>query len=461
MRVVQRFFSFWQNWLAVACLLIFVTAAAAAPLLAPLDPDNPGVFKTVGRTTDFRPHPPSKEALLGTMPGQVDVYHTLIWGTRSALFFGLAVAGGAFLFGVLLGAVSGYAGGVLNSLIMRVSDAFLTFPLIAGVVIIQQLVAVTIEAMGGVFYFDSRFGKTVYFQFDPPVWVDFLLKVDPLLVCLIVFSWVPYTRLVNTIVMTLKRAEFIQAAQALGGDSAWIIWRHLIPNSIGPALVLAARDVGNAVILQATFTFIGLGSTSAWGQLLSMGRNWIVGSAENVFRFWWVFMPATLVVMLFGITWNMIGDGLSDAVHPSARLRRFAKAEDEARQEAAAQVAVQLSRPVQPVPLARVLPAPDQHGTPLSTRNTLIVQSARAAVLQGNLSRGLAAYEFLVQRSRCLDLVVQDLAALARIYPGEQQLWKILGDALASSGRRDFADKAHAQAAALGSTHPSHARAGS
>jgi peptide/nickel transport system permease protein len=82
---------------------------------------------------------------------------------------------------------------------------------------------------------------------------------------------------------------------------------------------LGARDVGNAVILQATFTFIGLGGTSPWGTLLSMGRNWIIGPGGDLLASWWVYMPATLAVILFGVTWNVLGDGLNEVFDPRSR----------------------------------------------------------------------------------------------------------------------------------------------
>jgi peptide/nickel transport system permease protein len=98
-----------------------------------------------------------------------------------------------------------------------------------------------------------------------------------------------------------------------------VIRHHLIPNSIGPAIVLGARDVGSAVILQATITFIGLGGDSPWGALLSMGRNFVIGPGGSLLTHWWVFLPATLVVILFGISWNLIGDGLNDVLMPGSQ----------------------------------------------------------------------------------------------------------------------------------------------
>jgi peptide/nickel transport system permease protein len=82
--------------------------------------------------------------------------------------------------------------------------------------------------------------------------------------------------------------------------------------------VLAARDVGSAVVLQATITFVGLGGQSAWGMMLSMGRNWVIGPGGDLFDTWWVFMPAALALILFGVGWNLLGDGLAEALEPQA-----------------------------------------------------------------------------------------------------------------------------------------------
>lgn len=319
MRRLQLFFSRKQNWLGVLIVLVFGFTALAAPVLSPPNATTQGAFKKVGRASDLKPHGPSEVAPLGTLPGQIDVYHALIWGAREAMIFGLSVALGAFLFGSLFGAVAGYAGGAVNNVMMRIADAFLTFPALAGVVFLQQLVAITIESQGGIFWFNNDYhGRLVYFDFTPPPFAAFLMRVDPILISLIIFSWMPIARIVNTMVITLKNKEFVQAARALGGKPSWIIRRHLLPNSIGPAFVLATRDVGSSVILQATITFIGLGGASAWGILLSMGRNWVIGPGGNLLASWWVFLPATLAIILFGIGWNLIGDGLSEAYDPTA-----------------------------------------------------------------------------------------------------------------------------------------------
>ena len=310
----RRFLRRKQNWFGIALAALFAAVALAAPLLSPHDPELPGAFKIVGRYTDPIPHPPGYDAgaPLGTLPGQFDVYHALVWGARDAVRFGLSVAVGAFAFGVLYGAIAGYAGGGLNTLMMRIADGFLTFPPIAGAVFLMQLAASAIVGLGGQYFFNPATHSNVIFYEGPrPFLVTFVETVDPLLISLILFGWMPHARLVNSIVLVLKQSEFILAARAIGCSPWRVITRHLLPNAISPAIVLAARDVGSAVILQATMAVIGLGSSSPWGILLANGRNWIVG---GVLTYWWVYAPATVLMLLFGITWNLIGDGLNDAL---------------------------------------------------------------------------------------------------------------------------------------------------
>jgi peptide/nickel transport system permease protein len=178
----------------------------------------------------------------------------------------------------------------------------------------------TVTALNGIFFFNSRVGPVL----DTPTPLtgiqDWLQRSDPLLISLILFSWMPFTRLVNTLVITLKGTEFVEAARALGASPLWVIRHHLIPHVIAPAIVLAARDVGGAVILQATFTFIGIGGNSTWGKMLSIGRDWVIGPGGNLFTYWWVFVPATLTVILFGIAWNLLGDGINEAYLPQSDI---------------------------------------------------------------------------------------------------------------------------------------------
>ena len=452
MRVLRYFFSRWQNLLGLLIVLTFAVVAIAAPILSPIDKNTQGPFKKVGRSSDFHPHPPSEKAILGTVPGQIDVYHTLIWGAREAMQFGLTVAAGAFIFGALFGSISGYAGGIVNSIMMRIADAFLTFPVVAGVVFLQQLVAVTIESMGGIYWFNNDyFGQVIDFQFTPPPFAVFLMKVDPILICLIIFSWMPIARIVNTMVITLKNTDFIQATRALGGSPVWIIRNHLIPNAIGPAIVLAARDVGSSVILQATITFVGLGGASAWGILLSIGRNWIIGPGGGLLSYWWVFIPVTLAIILFGIGWNLLGDGLMEILDPATIAyggKSFMK-QKQKKGKIDAHPAPTL-KPANPVMASTIrgdvlTSTPNVPVSVLSEKHQLL-QLARDAVTAKKIDQAVHAYSHLIKHRRHLNEIRQDLIQYVRDSSDQAIMWTLLGDVLTQEGKHEYADKAYQHA---------------
>jgi len=316
MRRGRRFFSRWQNILASLVILVFFGIAIAAPIISPDDPKDPGPFMQVGRATRSEPQPPDDVAVLGMLPNGIDVYHALVWGTRDALQFGLIVTISTAFFGIFYGALSGALSQRMGGLLMSIADSFLAFPPIAGVVFLQQLFAATVTAMGGMYFTSQFYGQIIEIN-GPATLIQTLLEsVNPLMLSLIIFSWMPYARLVNSIVLTLRQTDFVQAARALGGNPLWVLRKHLLPNSVAPAMVLAARDVGGVVLLQATLTFVNIGGDSVWGVMLAQGRNWVIGPGGNLLTYWWVFLPPTIAVMIFGIVWNMFGDGLSDVYDP-------------------------------------------------------------------------------------------------------------------------------------------------
>jgi peptide/nickel transport system permease protein len=299
---LRRFLTRWTNLFGLLLVGGIVLVAMAAPQIAPpLDPKNPAEFKVVGRWSDQMPHPPSETALLGTAGGQTDIFYSLVWGARSALQFGVTSALATAIFGVLLGAISGYLGGLFNSFVMRITDAFLTIPVIAGVWLIQQLLFPPYSPLVA----------------PPPIRVLMeSLNVNPVMLAIILFSWMPYARLINANVLRLKTVDFILASQSLGVSKPRMIFKHVLPNTISPAVVLLARDIGGLVILEATFTFIGLGVGNVWGEMLVNNRNWIIGTAGNPFAYWWVYVPPTIALIVFGVSWNLLGDGLNDLLNP-------------------------------------------------------------------------------------------------------------------------------------------------
>ncbi|HNT77520.1 MAG TPA: ABC transporter permease [Anaerolineae bacterium] len=304
----RRFLGNWHNLLALLIIGGFLCVAWLAPWLAPQeDPADPTAMRTLPgyRPTALRaPRPPSAEAPLGTAPGGWDVYYGLVWGAWPTLRFGLLTTVLTAGFGISVGALSGYAGGLVSRVLMRVTDAFLTFPAIAGIFLFRTILPEAVET-------PHNFGQAVLH----------FLRVDPVMLALIAFSWMPYARLIHANMLTLKQTDYAMAAKTTGASSLRIIFRHLLPNAIAPAIVLAARDVGGMVILEAAFTFIGIGAGLPWGLLLVVGRNWIIGPGGNPFLFWWVFVPATLALILFSLGWNLFGDGLNAVWNPHSIKR--------------------------------------------------------------------------------------------------------------------------------------------
>lgn len=463
MRHLRHFFARWQNWLGLLLILFFIGMALAAPYLSPMDPQSPEMFKRVGHTRaerlDVDPHPPSDIAPLGTLPYQYDVFHTLIWGSRDAFRFGLGVVLAAGLFGVIYGAVAGFTGGFVNTVMMRVADAFLAFPVIAGVVFLQQLIAIAVEAAGGYYYFDFYGQGPRIDMVGNPAPIQVLLSyINPLMFTLILFMWMPYARLINTMVLSVKNTEFVHASRALGSSSTRTVFHHIIPNSISPAVVLMARDVGGIVILQATLTFIGLGGESPWGDMLSQGRNWIL-NAGGLLRYWWVYIPATAAVMLFAIAWNLLGDGLNDALDPAAHYdfhkppfwaRVFRKRRKQAlpayEQPVLAANAIVQAAPSAPVHNPEVTPS---HKFTYSDGTDPLLLAARGDVARGDIAGALHAYRHLIRHGRMTGEILPDLAQLVQKYPRDPQVWQTLGDGLSRAGDLEHARQSYDRARKL------------
>jgi len=313
--ITKRFFSHWQNWLGLIIVTAFVLTALFAPLLSPIDPEAQAkVVQSYVRV----PQPPAPGMPLGTLPDQSSVYDALIWGTRNALKFGVGVTTIIFFIGILIGTLAAFLGGTSNSLLMWTSDIFLAFPVIAGVVFFNQLsnamlvnLVSTSDFAGFPLEYLEKWGylKDFFPLLNP------LFKLNPAAVSFALFLWVPYARVMNASVMRLKQVEYVLAAKVSGVKNYRVVFRHLIPNAIAPVLVMAAKDVGALVVLQTTFSFIGLGHSTPWASALLSGRDWIY-SPKGIITYWWVFLPVTIALILFGIGWNLLGDGLIDALNP-------------------------------------------------------------------------------------------------------------------------------------------------
>jgi peptide/nickel transport system permease protein len=314
LKTARRFFSHWQNWLGLLLVLFFVFVAIAAPKLSPMDPNNPGIVKQIGTSRHhMQPQPPSPEAPLGTFSDQSSVYHMLVWGANSAISFGLTVAIFSMVIGVLIGILSANSNRFVDNLLMRITDGFLAFPMLAAIFMVQEIKFIIVQNSG---FIDPLTGMFITQNF--PFWFKLIVFSDSLKISFILLSWMPYARIMNSVVHQVKKMEYIEAARISGLRPGKILFRHILPNAISPAIILAARDVGGMVILQTTFGFVGFGGSSPWASSLIAARDWIISGGGH-FDFWWVFLPTTLAIILFGIGWNLLGDGLNDLLNPRSR----------------------------------------------------------------------------------------------------------------------------------------------
>jgi peptide/nickel transport system permease protein len=326
---VISFLSNRRNLVPLLMVGFFFVVAIFAPLISPpADAHNPLPYKLV-ESFDPNPLAPGEGMPWGTvvynapvvsMLLHYNVFHSVVWGTRDALRFGLMVALVSAMLGALVGAVSGYAGGVFNDLTMRLTDAFLAIPIIAGVWLIQSMASNT-EMIGNLFVIWYPNLDAVVAPLTARQRLMAAIGLDPVLLAFILFSWMPYARLINAGFLRLKNVDYIMAARVIGAPSWRLIFRHLLPNAITPIIVLLARDIGAVVVLRAAFSFIGLGGSiegglPEWDRLLLLGRTWVIGVGGNILVYWWTYLPATLALILFGVSWNMFGDRLNVLLNP-------------------------------------------------------------------------------------------------------------------------------------------------
>jgi peptide/nickel transport system permease protein len=275
--VVHRFM---ENRLAVAGLFVIVVLygiALAAPLISRYDyqVQEPGM----------RTKPPSAAHWLGTDADNRDVYARLIKGGQVSLAAGFAAVVIIMAIGTTLGAVAGFFGGWIDGLIMRLTDILLSIPLI--------LLLITAASL-----FTPGLRTTV--------------------IVIGVSSWPGAARLVRGQFLALKHQEFVTAARAIGASSLRIMFRHLIPNTLAIIIVEATLWLSYAILLEASLSYLGLGvqiPTPSWGNMLQGGQR------ELLYGAWWLTVFPGLAIFLTVLAFNLMGDGLRDALDPRHRRR--------------------------------------------------------------------------------------------------------------------------------------------
>jgi peptide/nickel transport system permease protein len=258
----------------LAVIALLVMAAVFAPLLAPYDPYRVELAQ--------RLQPPSAAHLLGTDELGRDILSRLLYGARVSLWVGVVTVALAGVIGVSGGVVAGYLGGYWDIVIMRLVDVFLAFP-----VIILAIAVVAVRGPG----------------------------LNNVLIALALVYWTTYARVCRGVVLTLREEEYTWAARTLGASPPRIMLRHLLPNALGPLIVLASLGMGNAILAEAALSFLGLGiqpPEASWGSMLNFGMQFLRDAS-------FLSTSPGLAIFVSVLGFNLLGDGLRDALDPRLR----------------------------------------------------------------------------------------------------------------------------------------------
>jgi peptide/nickel transport system permease protein len=259
--------------------LILITFVLLAPLL-PYDPEASSISERL-QAPSWR-HPMGTDAL-----GR-DLLTRVLYGGRISLIVGILVVGLSMLIGIPIGALAGYYGGRLDAFLMRITDAFLTLPVLLVLILLSAIL---------------REVEFPLFERNSVLTIALVIGV---------LFWMTFARLVRASFLTLRELDFVSATRALGGSDLRIIVRHILPNSVGPIIVEATLELGYAIIEESGLSFLGFGiqpPTPSWGNLLSNAQ-------ENFTKYPWLAIFPGLMIFLAIISVNYIGDGLRDAFDP-------------------------------------------------------------------------------------------------------------------------------------------------
>lgn len=287
---LHRIFKNPSAIIGFSLLAFFGFIAIAAPVLAPPHYEH-APYKVPHKGFSPTPKPPSKDAIFGRTSGQYDIYYSIVWGTRTAFRIGFLVVGISGVIGIILGTLSGYYGGVLDEIIMRINDIIWAIPLL----VLAMAIVVA-------------FGR----------------GLNNVIIALILIEWRVYVRVMRAEILKIRDQDFVHAAKIMGVPDFKIIFRHILPNAIYPILIMTSMDMGSMVITASFMSFMGLGAPKGyadWGQMIALARNYIVGPKSNPLEFWYTLMIPGICIVLFVLSFNLIGDALRDAFDPKLRRR--------------------------------------------------------------------------------------------------------------------------------------------
>ena len=268
---MHRFLRNPSSWLFLGLSLAVILVAVSGAWLAPRDP--------LAVKTSDRFQSPGSQYWMGTDNLGRDVLSRTIAGTRLALQSCGVILVSATMLGLLIGVVSGYYGGVVDEVAMRISDIFIAFP---GLVLALAIAA----ALGP--------------------------NLTHAMIAISAVWWPSYARLVRGQVLAIKKREFIQAARALGASDLTIMWAHIIPNIAIPLLIQVTSDIGPALVTTSSLSFIGMGAqppTPEWGSMVSLGRKYLLD-------YWWMSTFPGLAIFITVVIFNGLGETIRTSLSP-------------------------------------------------------------------------------------------------------------------------------------------------
>jgi peptide/nickel transport system permease protein len=276
----QFWLTFSRNQLAVggsAVVGVLIVLAVLAPLLAPWDPHRPDTKHIL--------MPPSKSHWLGTDQIGRDVLSRILYGSRVSLAVGFVSVGIATLIGMLLGAAAGYHGGAADNLIMRLVDLMLVFPRFFLLLAVLALL-------------------------KPSIWT--------IMAIIGLTGWMGVARLVRAEFLTLREREFVIWSESVGAGTFRVVFRHILPNAMGPVLVAMTLGIPAAILTESGLSFLGLGVQppyATWGNILNDGKD-VLEIA------WWMTLYPGLAILITVLSYNLMGEGIRDALDPRLRQSR-------------------------------------------------------------------------------------------------------------------------------------------
>ncbi len=268
---------FLKNKLAIVGLgvfLVILLTAIFAPLLTKYDPLGVNMSSVLQK--------PSAEHLLGTDKVGRDILSRVLYGGRISILVGLGSALGAAFVGVLLGAYAGYKGGKIDKLILRISEIFMSFP---QIVLVLLLVTILGQSLTN------------------------------LLIIFIATGWGSVYRMTRAQMLSIREEEYVQALQAFGLNDFVVAYKHMLPNAIGPILVNITLSTAMFILEESALSFLGLGvplQIPTWGNVLNAAQDQSV-----LLNNWWIWLPVGIIISLFVMAVNFMGDGLRDSTDPT------------------------------------------------------------------------------------------------------------------------------------------------